>query len=87
MAKRRAAVKRLRVDKKRHQRNLLIKREIKKALKKFQALFTAKNTAEAKATLGKIYSLLDKAAKKNIIHPNTANRKKARLARKISKAA
>jgi len=87
MAKRRAAVKRLRVDKKRHQRNLLIKREIKKALKKFQALFTAKNIAEAKATLGKIYSLLDKAAKKNIIHPNTANRKKARLARKISKAA
>ena len=87
MAKRRAAVKRLRVDKKRHQRNLLIKREIKKALKKFQALFTAKKTQEAKAALGKIYSLLDKAAKKNIIHPNTANRKKARLARKISKAA
>jgi small subunit ribosomal protein S20 len=87
MAKRRAAVKSLRVDKKRHQRNLLIKREIKKALKKFQALLTAKNIAEAKATLGKIYSLLDKAAKKNIIHPNTANRKKARLARKVSKAA
>ncbi len=87
MPNRRAAVKRLRVDKKRHQRNLIIKREIKKALKKFQALFTAQNLSEAKASLGKIYSLLDKAAKKNIIHPNTANRKKARLARKVSKAA
>ena len=87
MPKRRAAVKRLRVDKKRHQRNLVIKREIKKALKKFQALFTAKNFAQAKADLGKIYSLLDKAAKKNIMHPNTANRKKARLARRISKSA
>ena len=87
MPKRRAAVKRLRVDKKRHQRNLVIKREIKKALKKFQALFTAKNFAQAKADLSKIYSLLDKAAKKNIMHPNTANRKKARLARRISKSA
>jgi len=87
MPKRRAAVKSLRVDKKRHQRNLVIKREIKKALKKFQELFTSKNFAEAKTNLSKIYSLLDKAAKKNIMHPNTASRKKARLARKISKAA
>ena len=87
MPKRRAAVKRLRVDKKRHQRNLTIKREIKKALKKFQALFLAKNLTEAKASLGKIYSLLDKAAQKKIIHPNTANRKKSRLAGKVSKAA
>jgi len=87
MPKRRAAVKRLRVDKKRHQRNLIIKREIKKALKKFQALFIAKNLTEAKASLGKIYSLLDKAAQKKIMHPNTANRKKSRLASKVSKAA
>jgi small subunit ribosomal protein S20 len=87
MPKRRAAVKSLRVDRKKHQRNLVIKREIKKALKKFQELFTAKNFAEAKTNLSKIYSLLDKAAKKNIMHPNTASRKKARLARKISKAA
>ena len=87
MPKRRAAVKRLRVDKKRHQRNLIIKREIKKALKKFQALFIAKNLIEAKASLGKIYSLLDKAAQKKIMHPNTANRKKSRLASKVSKTA
>jgi len=87
MPKCRAAVKRLRVDKKRHQRNLIIKREIKKALKKFQTLFTTQNITEAKASLGKIYSLLDKAAKKNIMHPNTANRKKSRLARKVSQSA
>jgi len=87
MPNRRAAVKRLRVDKKRHQRNLIIKREIKKALKKFQALFIAKNLTEAKASLGKIYSLLDKAAQKKIMHPNTANRKKSRLASKVSKTA
>jgi len=87
MPKRRAAVKRLRVDKKRHARNIKLKAELKKSIKKLLSLFAAKNIDEAKKTLGKVYSLLDKAAKKNIIHPNTANRKKARLARKISKAA
>lgn len=87
MPKRRAAVKRLRVDKKRHARNIKLKTELKKSIKKLLSLFAAKNIEEAKKTLGKVYSLLDKAAKKNIIHPNTASRKKARLARKISKAA
>ena len=87
MPKRRAAVKRLRVDKKRHARNVKIKAELKKTVKKFLSTFSAKNVDEAKKMLGKVYSLLDKAAKKNIIHPNTASRKKARLARKISKAA
>jgi small subunit ribosomal protein S20 len=87
MPNRRAAIKRLRVDKKRRLRNIKIKNELKKTLKKFQALLSAKNINEAKATLGKVYSLLDKAAKKKIIHPNTANRKKARLARKTLKAA
>lgn len=87
MPKRRAAVKRLRVDKKRHLRNLKIKNEIKKTLKKFQNLIITKNINEAKAVLGKVFSLLDKAAKKKIIHPNTASRKKSRLARRISKSA
>jgi len=32
-----------------------------------------------------VYSLLDKAAKKRIIHPNTANRKKSRLAKRLLK--
>jgi small subunit ribosomal protein S20 len=87
MPNRKAAVKRLRVDKKRHQRNLKIKTELKKSLKKLQALLTAKNSTEAKASLAKVFSLLDKAAKKNILHANTANRKKSRLAKKVLKAA
>ncbi len=83
MPKRRAAVKRLRVDKTRHLRNLKVKRELKKTLKKLQTLVSAKNLAEAKAMLGKVFSLLDKAAKKNIIHPRTADRKKSRLAKRM----
>jgi small subunit ribosomal protein S20 len=87
MPNRKAAVKRLRVDKKRHLRNRKIKTELKKNLKKLQELLTAKNSAEAKTALAKVFSLLDKAAKKNILHSNTANRKKSRLAKKVFKAA
>ncbi len=83
MANRRCAVKRLRVDAKRHERNLKIKRELKKAIKTFQSLVTEKNSAEARKQYNKVASLLDKAAKKNIIHANMASRKKSRLAVRI----
>jgi small subunit ribosomal protein S20 len=76
-------VKRLRVDAKRHERNLKIKRELKKAIKTFQSLVTEKNSAEARKQYNKVASLLDKAAKKNIIHANMASRKKSRLAVRI----
>ncbi len=83
MPRRRTSLKRKRADKKRRLHNLKIKQELKKALKKFQALLSTKNINEAKAYLGKIFSKLDKAAKKRIIHPNTARRKKSRLARRL----
>ena len=87
MPRRRTSLKRKRADKKRRLHNLKIKQEQKKALKKFQELSSTKNINEAKANLGKIFSKLDKAAKKRIIHPNTARRKKSRLARRLSKTA
>jgi small subunit ribosomal protein S20 len=87
MANRRAAVKSLRVDKKRHARNMRIKNELKKTIKNFQALVAEKKSEEARKVLLKVSSLLDKAAKKNVIHPNTASRRKSRLSRKVLKAA
>lgn len=87
MPKRKAAVKRLRVDKKRRLRNLRVKNELRKAIKKFNALVSAKNVADAKTTLSKVSSLLDKAAKKQIIHPNTASRRKSRLSIRLGKSA
>ncbi len=87
MPRRRTSLKRNRADKKRHLRNLKIKRELKKTLKKFEELILAKNMAEAKTLLKKAFSQLDKAAKKNILHASAANRKKGRLSRKLSKGA
>jgi small subunit ribosomal protein S20 len=87
MPKRRAAVKSIRVDKKKHDRNIRIKRELKKNIKKFLSLVTAKNADEAKSTLKKVYSLLDKAAKKKVVHIKFADRRKSRLAKTLNKAA
>jgi small subunit ribosomal protein S20 len=87
MPRRKTSLKRNRADKKRHLRNLKIKQELKKTIKKFQALLSAKNINEAKTALGKVFSLLDKAAKKRIIHPATANRKKSRLMKRLARPA
>lgn len=87
MPRRKTSIKRKRADKKRHLHNLKIKQELKKTLKKFQALLSTKKADEAKALLAKVFSQLDKAAKKNIIHPKTADRKKSRLAKRLTKPA
>ncbi|TRZ95366.1 30S ribosomal protein S20 [bacterium] len=83
MPRRRTSLKRNRADKKRHLRNLKIKQELKRTIKKLQALLSAKNLSEAKTLLGKVFSQLDKAAKKRVIHPQTARRKKSRLAKRL----
>lgn len=87
MPRRRTSLKRKRADKKKRLRNLKVKQQLKKTLKKFQALLAAKNINEARTLLVKAFSQLDKAAKKNIIHFNTASRKKSRLMKRTAKAA
>ncbi|MDD5130635.1 MAG: 30S ribosomal protein S20 [Candidatus Omnitrophica bacterium] len=87
MPRRRTSLKSNRVNKRKHTRNLKVKGQLKKSLKKFQELLSKKDTAEAKTFIAKVFSQLDKAAKKNIIHPATANRKKSRLMLRLSKTA
>ena len=85
MPRRKSSLKRKRQDKKRRLRNLKVKQTLKRTIKKFQALLSSKSIEEAKTLLKQIYSQLDKAAKKRIIHPKTANRKKSRLTRRLLK--
>lgn len=87
MPRRKTSLKRKRADKKKHLRNLKIKQQLKKTIKKFQALLSAKNINEAKAVLGKVFSQLDKAAKKKVIRSSSASRKKSRLMKRVSRAA
>ena len=87
MPRRRTSLKSNRVNKRKHTRNLKVKVTLKKAIKKFQELLSEKKSDEAKKFIAKVFSQLDKAAKKNIIHPATANRRKSRLMRRLNKPA
>lgn len=85
MPQRKAGAKSLRSDKKRRLRNIAVKGDLKKSLKKIQSLLAAKNTEEAKKYFKEISSKLDKAASKGIIKKKTADRKKSRLAIRVNK--
>jgi len=87
MPRRKTSLKRNRADRKRHDRNLKVKQQLKKTIKKFQALLSSKNIDEARTLIGKVFAQLDKAAKKRIIHPQTANRKKSRLMKRLGEPA
>lgn len=86
MPRRRTSLKKNRADKKKHLRNLKIKQQLKKTIKKFIGTLSAKNIDEAKTLLGKVFSQLDKAAKKRVIRPRTADRRKSRLMKRLSRA-
>lgn len=64
--------------------NLDIKTDLKKIIKEYKSLVET-DAAKAKATLKKVYSKLDKAAKCNLFHKNTVSRKKSNLAKLLEK--
>ncbi len=59
---------------------------VKSSLAKAEQLIAAKETEAAQKQAVKTVSALDKAAKKGIIHPNQAARRKSRLMRRMNKA-
>lgn len=71
-----AAKKAQRQNIKRHAHNVKIKDELKKTIKEA----SAKN-------LSKVYSVVDKAVKRHIIHKNKAARIKSRLSKKFNNKA
>ncbi len=72
------AIKQLRKDAKRTERNLAIKADIRTAVKKIKKAIDAKDS-QLDALLADIQQRLDKAVKNNIIKRNTASRKLSRL--------
>lgn len=80
MAHSRSVKKRIRQDRVKKIRNRRYKRHIKKEIS--TALSAAPD--EKVTTLSKVYSIIDRAAKRGVIHKNTATRKKSRLAKKTA---
>lgn len=81
-----SAKKRVKVSEKKNLRNRMVKSGVRTSVKKFEVALQADPTT-ANAQLTATTSAIDKAASKGVIHKNAANRKKARLAKQLSKAA
>lgn len=73
-----SAIKKLRVDKRKTLRNKQIKTQALKAIKDFRGKPEEKK-------LAKVFSSIDKAAKKRIFHPKKADRLKSRLNKLVGK--
>ena len=81
-----SAKKRVKVSEKKNLQNRIVKSGVRTAVKKLDAAI-AQDPAGAKEQLSATSAAIDKAAAKGVIHKNAANRKKARLARHLNKAA
>lgn len=75
-----AAVKHLRQSVKRRKINRIDKDKLRKSYKEGLKLGSEGKKEELAKKLPEIYKLIDKAAKKNLLHKNNAARKKSRLA-------
>ncbi len=75
----------MRQSRRRNVINTRTKFKFKSAVKETRGHITAGSTKDASESLKKAMSALDKAVKKNVIHKNTASRRKSRLAKAIGK--
>lgn len=87
MPQRRNAIKELRKNHTRKMHNLDIKSDLRKSTKNFMDLIKSKNKAEAQKSLIELYKKFDKAAKRNLIHKNTAARRKSRFSSLLTQIA
>ncbi len=79
------ALKKARQTKERNLRNKKVSKAFKTAVKKLElAINEKKNKEELSALLKRVISLIDKAASKNVIHKNTAGRKKSLINKRIN---
>lgn len=81
MANHKSAEKRIRANKAKYLRNRYQAKTTRTYMKK---LMNTKDKKEAEALLKQVTGMLDKLAKRNIIHKNNAAHKKSHLSRYVS---
>ncbi|MEK7122816.1 MAG: 30S ribosomal protein S20 [Patescibacteria group bacterium] len=84
MAHKKAALKDIKQSKKRTARNKNVKEHLGYVKKQVQKAVEKKDLVRAEEFYAKLVKSVDKAAKRNIVMKNTANRRKSRLAKKIN---
>ncbi|MDA1194002.1 MAG: 30S ribosomal protein S20 [Planctomycetota bacterium] len=82
-----SAKKRVRQGADRAERNKLRRTSMRTAIRKLKEAVEAGDKAQASGMLVEVYQRIDKAAKVNIIHQNTAGNRKSRLTRMVNRMA
>lgn len=67
-------------------RNKSVRSAVKTSLTKAERLISKKEAEATSAEIVQVLSVLDRAAKKGVIHPNQAARRKSRLMKKLNRA-
>lgn len=86
MANIKSAIKRIEVNKTKKAENKSVKSRLSTYIKKFKASVESNDFNNAEKLLSEVFSYLDSAAKKNIIHKNAANSKKSQLSKLLHTA-
>jgi len=81
MANHKSAIKRIRSNDAKRTENRYYAKTARTAVKQLRTATTKK---DAEALLPKVSSMLDKLAKKNVIHKNKAGNMKSKLAKKVA---
>ena len=84
MANHKSAIKRARQNENRRLRNKSVKTRVKNIVKNVQLAVNEKTKEEALKELDIAKSVIDRAAKKGVIHRKTASRKISRLSKHVN---
>lgn len=82
MANHKSAIKRIRANAAKRLRNRYQAKTTRNAIKKLR---NTTSPEDAKALLPKVVSMLDRLAKKNVIHKNKASNNKSKLTKLVNK--
>ena len=86
MPRTRTARKADRASKRKQARNRSIRSAVKTYVTRVEKLIYDNDLEQAQTLIITTMSTLDRAAQKNVLHPNTVSRQKSRLTRKLNKA-
>ncbi len=83
MAHHKSAIKRIRQNEKKRQRNRYVSVTMRNAVRKLEQVIQAQQTSDAQSLLQKTIAIIDRAATKGVIHKNKASRSVSRLTQKV----
>ena len=83
MANTKSAEKRMRQSAERRERNRAARSTMRTAIKRVRGAAATGDTAAAEEALKSAMQVIDKSAKKGVVHKNTASRTKSRLTKAV----